>query len=231
MARDFNGTNQKINFGSDASIDAFASRTVAMWVRLDTATSYAILLAKDGPATNSGFAVSRTFNAQTIDLTHTWDANAAESRWQSNTSLGSVLAHLVVVYSNASPVNNPTMYVNGSTVGVTESSAPGTTADSDAAKNLVSGEGEDGGGDLDGLIGFLCYDNTLWDAAMVNRHRWWGCAPGGPSTVKMWHPLWTGDLNNRGTAAANGTATGSVVDNASVPKVERMWGSMMGCGR
>jgi len=49
--------------------------------------------------------------------------------------------------------------------------------------------------------------------------------------VKVWHPLWTSDLNNRGTATANGTATGTTMDNASCPRVERCHAAMMGVGR
>lgn len=231
MARDFDGTDDKLSLGSDASIDAFVSRTVAMWLRLDSASSYAMLSAKDGPATISGFALARNFGATTLTITQTWDGNATEARWNVDTDPGTTLRHVVITYNNSSATNDPAAWIDGASSGVTESVAPGTTADSDAAKNLVLGEGEDGGGDLDGLIGFYCYDNTVWDSATVNRHRWWGCAPGGPSSVKVWHPFWSASLTNKGTATANATATGTTVNNAGVPRVERCWGSMMGVGR
>lgn len=231
MARDFDGVGDQLALGSDASIDAFVSRSVAMWLRLDSSVSYATLSAKDAPATLSGFALARGFGATTLTITQTWDGNAIEARWNVNTDPGTTLRHVVVTYNNSSAANDPAAWIDGASSGVTETVAPGTTADSDAAKNLVLGLADGGGGDLDGLIGFYCYDNTIWDAAMVNRHRWWGSAPGGPSTVKVWHPFWTDQLNNKGTATANATATGTTVNNASVPKVERCWAGLMGVGR
>jgi len=123
----------------------------------------------------------------------------------------------------------PVIYVNGVSQTVAVNTAPAGTQSSDAAGTLAAGETTTGLNDYDGRLAFWCYDSTLWDAAKVNRHYWWGCAPGGPSTVKVWHPFWTSDLGNRGTAVADGTATGTSM--ASLPRVERMWGSMMGCGR
>lgn len=232
MARDFNGVNEQIVLGSDVSIDAFALRSVAFWYQSDSGTSYAILFGKDGPATNSGFGISRDFNLTRLTITHTFGAGATEARWNvTGSDPGTALHHVVITYDNGNVANNPLCYIDGVSVAVTVATAPSGTADSDAAKDLYVGQGADGGGDFDGRLAHLSYDNTIWDAAMVNRHRWWGTAPGGPSTVKVWHPWWTAELNNKGTATANGTATGTRVDNASVPKVERMWGSLMGCGR
>lgn len=163
------------------------------------------------------------------DLIWRDDFSTTDGEWQSASSVGNGLSHVAVVHDGAAAANVPVIYVNGVAQTVATNTAPVGTQSSDAAGTLAAGETTTGVNDYDGRIAAWCYDSTLWDASAVNRHFWWGCAPGGPSTVKVWHPFWTSDLNNRGTAVANGTATGTSM--ASLPRVERMWGSMMGCGR
>jgi hypothetical protein len=135
--------------------------------------------------------------------------------------------HLAVVYDNQSAANDPTIYVDGAAVSLTVISTPTGTASADAAWNLALGEVDDTGGeDFDGALGWLCYANALWSTDQVNRARWWG-RPGGAQAV--YHPLVTDKLANEGTATADGTATGTTL--RSLPRVERCWGMLMGCGR
>lgn len=226
MARDFDGANDKIDCGSDASIDGFASKTIAIWVRSDeTSGDFDALVSKGmGPGWQLG-----VYGTNEFAFLQGW--SSVDGNWETPAQAANALLHFVATYNGGATGNDPVLYVNGSPVTASEVGSPAGTIDTDAAQSLIMGEAADGSNDFDGLLAFVCYDNTIWDAAMVNRHKWWGCAPGGPSTVKVWLPFLTSDLNNKGTATANGTATGTTMNNTAMPRVERMWGSMMGVGR
>lgn len=231
MARDFAGGTDAIACGSDASIDGFVSYTIAVWVRADAASAQSDPIAMKRSADTNGWDLGWQAFLSPPEFELQVGFSTTNGIWRGGAQTAGQLYHLVVVYDNSSTANNPTIFVDGTSVTVTQSQAPAGTAGSDAAGTLQLGTEFTATRFFDGVVGFFAYHNGFYDSAMVNRHRWWGCAPGGPSTVKVWHPLWTTDLNNKGTATANGTATGTTVDNASVPKVERMWGSLMGCGR
>lgn len=228
MARDFDGTNDEINFGSDASIDDFATKTIAGWVRTDGASGSDVILAKSN---FDDWALSLVVLSG--EAMPSWQEPFATSRgiWDVNVGSGfpsSGFAHVAVVYDRGSPSNDPTLYVNGVSVAFTETLTPVGAWEADAALNLMAGEYSGGSGDLDGLIGHLVYHDALLDAAAINRARFWGRPHGG---MKVYHPLWSTKLANEGTAVADGTVTGTTVNNAALPRVERMWGSMMGVGR
>lgn len=224
MGRDFDGANDRAALGSDASIDSFIAYSNAFWVRSDSAAATRHVAGKN--QFGSGWVISVP-TSEDIALWVQWSGATAE--WLCGGFTAGVLRHVVVTYNGAATGNDPVCFINKVSQTITEDVAPSGTLSADAAQQLTLGETSSGGNDLDGLLGFYCYDNQVWDAAMVNRHFWWGVAPGGPSTVKVWHPFWTSETNNKGTATANASLTGTTM--VSIPKVERMWASMMGCGR
>lgn len=118
-------------------------------------------------------------------------------------------------------------YINGALETTITTIAPVGTASADAAETLYIAENSAGTGDLDGSLAFLTYYSGTLTATQINRHRYWGCSPGGPSTQAVWQPLWTTDTKNKGTAVADGTLTGSTVGNAPIPTV-RPSSAMMG---
>lgn len=229
MARDFDGVDDRINFGSDASIDDFVAMTVCAWVRPDGGAATDVLLTKS----TAGGAEGPSFLYSNTKLTLLRPHSTTDGDWNSGAaSLPSgALRHVAVTYDRGATTNDPIFYIDGVAQATTEAVTPVGVPDSDAAIDLIAGELASGASDLDGLIGHLVYHDAILSAAEINRARFWGSPRGGPSTVKMWHPLWTSDLANRGTAIANGVATGTAMDNASCPRVERMWGSLMGVGR
>lgn len=223
MARNFDGVNDNITFGSDASIDGFTTQTVALWLRRGTTGVASFLLGKDRSATNWAFAINASDKPQFIRDWSTTDGN-----WTGGTALTSTtdLNHIVLTYDGGSTANDPVITLNGTDETITEVATPAGSLNSDATPTLYCGEAGSGAGDLTGDIEFLAYANALWTAAQKNRHRWWGAVGGG---VAVSHPFMTEKLTNEGTATADGTATGTTM--SSLPRVERCWGSMMGCGR
>jgi hypothetical protein len=154
------------------------------------------------------------------------DWSGANGNWESNNSWNDTdMHHVAVTYNGGATTNDPVFYVDGVGVSTNEIAAPTGTLQSDAAEPLIAGEIGNGTQDWSGLLGFLNYDNSIWDAEQVNRAKWWG-TQGGAS--KCYYPMLT-DAVNRGTATANGSVTGAVL--TSLPRVERNWGACMGVGR
>ena len=221
MARDFDGANDSIGFGSNDTIDAFTAHTISLWI-FDDAGVTAFLIGKDRGAAQWGLLTTGN------ELRYTRDFTTTDGAWVSpgNGMPAATLHYIVFVYDGTSSANDPTIYIDGVSVTVTRSTAPDGTAVSDATPNLIMGETGGGAQDFNGRLGFLSYINGLWTAAQANRARWWG-RPGGAQAV--YHPLVTTKLTNEGTATANGTATGTTV--SSLPRVQRNYCSMLGCGR
>ena len=225
MARDFDGTNDKLDFGSDASIDDFVTKSVSLWLTVDSLASERLIVAKDRGAAEWGVTVPTTgvvrFNQLFSTTGGSWEAPAASVA-------AGALVHVAVTYDRSLTTDDPVFYIDGASVTVTEVQTPVGTSSADATRSLQAGETGTGTLDLDGRIGHLAYHDAILDAAAINRARWWGRPHGG---MKVYHPLWTAELVNKGSATANGTATGTTVINSSLPRVERCHGSMMGVGR
>lgn len=221
MAYTFDGNNDGIGFGSDASIDGFTQQTICAWVKLGATGIVSTILCKSTPTAAWAFG---PFSSDNLRFRRQW--SGAVGNWTSSQTLTTALAHVAVTYDGGATGNDPLFYVNG-TVGTTgESVAPSGTLSSDATPNMSAGLRSDNLDDYNGQMSALIYDNSIWSAADINRAMWWGTRGGG---AKCYYPMLT-DAVNRGTATANGTPSGQTA-LASLPRVERNWGSMMGVGR
>lgn len=158
----------------------------------------------------------------------TRDYSASVGVWSGGTAVNASTHHYVVSHDGV-VTTDPRIVVDGAAETVTEDVAPSGTLDPDAANNLLAGESSSGTNDLDGALQNLVIYNGVFTAAEENRCRWWGVAPGGPSTVQVWHPFYTTDLVNKGTATATGTATGTTVTGLAVATV-RPGTALMGMG-
>ena len=224
MARDFDGANDNIAFGSDASIDAFAVQAICLWVHKDT-TGFQFWVGKDRFAAVWGLGDDGTGSGK-LYFERQW--NTTNGTWNSTTALGTTAPrHVAVVYDTGATTNDPVFYLDGAVDTTVELTAPSTlTATSDATPNLRAGETGGNGADFDGRIGWLVYHNATLTAADVNRARYWGRPFGG---LKVYHPWMTTKLTNEGTATATGTASGTTVVAMAVPVV-RPGTAMMGLG-
>ena len=226
MAYNFDGVNDNIKFGSDASIDNFVTQSMAAWIKRDVANVAQCLLCKQGAGGVDGWLLFALDNVSSnrLRFRSVWTTTGT---WIGTTALSSTTSfyHVGVVYSNSATANDPTLYVNGVAEILTTDTNPTGTYTAEGAGEMIFGETGPAGGDYDGLLEYVNYANATWDASQMNRALWYG-TPGG--SIACHYPLLT-DAVNRGTATANGTVTGAVV--ASLPRVERAWGSMMGCGR
>ena len=153
---------------------------------------------------------------------------SVNSRRQSSTLSSGVWYAAVGYTSRQNVATLPDVYVNGTLDNATSNSGSGTLYTGDDTLRLGANATDTSQADAE--MAFIGVASGSLGAAGANRHRWWGMAPGGPSTMLVCLPLWTDDLANKGTAGtATFTATGTTM--TSIPKVERCWASTMGCGR
>ena len=216
MARDFDGANDQVAFGSDTSIDSLNPKSICMWVKQD-ATVFRFFLGKDRFAGAWGLG-SDSPGGHTDKLYWQQNWSTAAGAWVSTTQVGTTLMrHVAVTYNNSATTNDPLMWIDGVTDTVIQLGAdPVGSVTSDAAANLIAGENGANAADFDGQIGWLCFTNVAFTDADVNRGRWWGRPGGG---LKVYHPWMTTKLTNEGTATATGTATGTTVVNMPCPVV------------
>jgi hypothetical protein len=220
-------------FGSDASIDNFSTASRALWTFLSAADPGTvgpvnILTKSDGvDLTPTGWQIK--FQGSVTSDGHilfVQDFATTDGTWitPDNSFIGAKPAHLAVSYDRGSTANDPDIYIDGALQAELELGTPLGASNGDAAEVLTLQSFND-----DDKVGWLVYDDQTFTAADVNRHRWWGVAPGGPSTVAVWHPMWTSATGNKGTASADLIVGDSQMIDFS--RVERMYGSMMGVGR
>lgn len=218
--RDCDGANDEIEFGSDASIDAFTDRTVCVWVRVDVGNTQVIVT--KGATTGDALVVQAT--TEVARATSDW---TTDGDWRGTADIVSTaFNHVCYTYNNSATTNDATLYVNGMAESLTTDTAPTGSWTSDATQNLQICESNADTADFDGNVAYLVYHNTILSAADINRARWWGRPFGG--TI-VYHPLISDKLTNEGTGTANGGATGTTVASSPVP-VQRPSTALMNGG-
>lgn len=233
MARSFDGTNDNLRSPDNAVANIDTDEISALfwmsktgningsgsdWVwGTTTANGGTNLRRVSLAASGSGFTAQYTV------------AFSTTSAFRRTSALTKDVAYaMAVTHDRSSTSNLPTFYVNGETNHAASQTAVGTATTGD--DTIKMGEAAGGANDFQGIIAFVAVVQGGIAAADANRHRWWGMAPGGPSTMQVCLPLWTSDVANKG---GNNTFTLTVggTTNTSMPVVERCWASTMGCGR
>jgi hypothetical protein len=224
VARDFDGSNDNIGFGSDATIDNFVALTIAFTLKWDGGGAGDVIIGKANGLADGWRVAADSTNVMGC----TRDYSTTLGAWNGSTAINASTHHFLIS-QDGNVLTVPRILVDGVADTVTPASVPAGTLDADAANNLLAGESSSGTNDLDGAIQNLVIHDAVFSAEEENRCRWWGVAPGGPSTVKVWHPFYTTDLVNKGTATATGTATGTTVVGLATNTV-RPGSAMMGMG-
>ena len=213
MSRNFDGTDDNVDFGSDASIDDFTAWSVAFWIDLQTPSStYDVIVDKgyNGSTVGKRPMSSSTFSGF-MEIEVGWSGGRGYWGFPKPTN---GRHHMVWTYDGASASNVPLGYLNGVAQTTTTGATPSGTLGSDAASSLRIGETNGGGQDFVGKLEHFVYVDRIITAAEVNRHRWWGRPSG---AMKVCHPMVTDKLGNEGSATADGTATGATVASLVTP--------------
>jgi hypothetical protein len=212
MARSFDGSgSDTITFGSDASIDDFAAITIAFYSNWVNTGALKIVLDKSSATTTDGWVVQfRNTNVAALAR----DFSSARQTWAGDGTITG-LRHIVISH-DGNVANNPRIVVDGVAGTISSLESGSGTLDADAANTLLMGEATGGGVPYQGTMQAFTYHDAVFSAAEENRHRWWGMAPGGPSTMKVWHPFWTTATANKGTSTADATVTNTTM--GSLPR-------------
>jgi len=219
--RDFDGTNDEIAFGSDASIDNKAVKVFCMWVRVDSTGALTALATK-------GALLVELFGVDASDRLRYISDWTTDGTWvgTSDTSAAiPVFRFACGSYNNSGTANDATLFLECTGETLTTDTNPTGTWVADAANELQLGETNSDAQDFNGNIAAFQFDETPLNAARCNRHMWWGRGHGG---ILVYHPFWTTKLTNEGVAVANGTATGTTVISSPVHVVRPGIGLMNG---
>lgn len=160
MARDLDGADDYINFGTAAASE-LPIKTIACWLRIDSSAGFNTLLAK-GVLDATGWRLFRNFGAETL----AWDQRftGTDGRWSTPAFGLNVAKYVTVAYDRGSVANDPTVWYDAVSQTVTEDSTPTGSAESDAASPLFVGMEEDG---ITGAFDGLAADLAIWSAILT----------------------------------------------------------------
>jgi len=169
---DFDGSNDYIDCGSDSSVDDIwtGGGTLTGWINVNSVGEGANGMPVVKRGSDSGWyiaTIGASGNTCQFGLVVRWD-NWAFWRTTSTDIIFNEWIHIAVSYDNSSTSNNPTIYINGVSVAVTEVTSPSGTYESDASDNLNIG-GEAGSFTTDGAISSIALHQTVLDAQTISQ--------------------------------------------------------------
>lgn len=227
MALFFDGIDNNGHFGQDASIDNFDIKSFLCFADYSWSGNETIIKKEDVGSPFEGWWFVNT----TSNLRFNQSRTVARSRRTLNAALSPGLHQLGFTYDGSgNPGGDPIIYVDNAVPAATQTTTGDGTIDTDDDTDLYIGTSAAGSDPADGVISNVVYVNRVLTPAEVNYHFWHGCLING--TDELNHPLMDGNLSkaNSGPATAPLIVSGGTVA-ASLPRVERRWGNMMGVGR
>lgn len=244
MARDFDGTDDRLEIAAHASIDGWREVTYCCWVEFDTLATpndFARMLDKghhdiSGTGGGNDFLCDFSGMKRAFLKARQWGTSMGE--WAAGTTglAAGTRYHLAVVYDGNSTANDPTFYHNGVADSCVEFTTPAGAWTDDAHPLLIGCAGDINGdfgpaggrvGFLNGAISHVVAHNGLLTAADINRAKWWGRPRGG---LSIYHPGVTTKLGNEGTATADAVESGSPAGRSFPVPAVRPGTAMMGMG-
>ncbi len=205
---DFDGTDDYINAGSNATLDQIFSGggSVSLWVNRDTSSAAADFLVKGSNSTGGLGWVLFGSNSNTITFRKAFTSSNGIWVTTSAVTTDGSWDHIVVTYNQDSAANDPTIYVNGVIASITESTQPSGSAYDDSSHNLTIGA-HSSNSFTDGKIDETrLYNRTLSAAEVMSLYQWapgpityWNFDEGsGTSTIN--------DISGNGNDGTMGTA-------------------------
>ena len=171
---DFDGTDDYINVGSDASLDNIwtSGGTLTAWIypRSDGESDFGMIAVKRSSNASGWYLATNDESSGACDIKLRSARDTADGGW-ATTSREITLNewnHIAVSYDSDSDGNSPLIYVNGISVGVTESDTPSGSHSSDASDIFKIG-GEAGAFTYDGAISNLALHQTILDSQTISQ--------------------------------------------------------------
>ena len=168
-SRSFDGTNDSVIVAPATSIDNVfdGGATIAAWIKATSVgTQPRIMEKRTNSAGSSGWLLLLDdVSGGLCDLYFRQDFSGTDYIVETTSrevNIGSWV-HVSVVYDSSSTTNNATFYVNGSSVGVTETSSPTGSRSNDSLKNFAIGDI-----DPDYTVVRRAFDGNIADVRIYN---------------------------------------------------------------
>ncbi|MDP2668718.1 MAG: LamG-like jellyroll fold domain-containing protein [bacterium] len=141
----FDGTDDRINLGSPATLDNLQQKTLSLWVNYSSIGSIdvpGLVDKQDGGSSGWLLRLNPVVNGSDLRLRFVQNFSGTSGEWSSNASTVPYdsWAHVVVTYDKANAGNQPSFYVNGSSVASSAITSPAGTAADDSAVNAYIGD-------------------------------------------------------------------------------------------
>jgi hypothetical protein len=134
MSVQVNASAAHVNFATNnnAAIVGLTQKTILVWftpVNSTNGSTLCTLVQQAGPGTNEYWYIiyNSGGNSGRLTFTSTWSTTIGTWRPTSATTTTNVSNHFAVTYDAGSTSNDPVLYLNGSSVSVTEDTAPSGT--------------------------------------------------------------------------------------------------------
>ncbi len=199
-ALDFDGASGLVTVSDATAIQNIfdGGGTIECWINVDS----------DGEA-DHGLIAFKLWLIRTTDeasskvkIEVSWEFNTARGYWKTTATEVTIntWTHLVITYNADSVDNNPLIYIQGASVGVTEVTAPEGTRSTDVGSNLIIGNQAGDDRTFDGTIDEMrLYTRILgsteitanynggagryWPSDFRNLVAWWHMDEGAGSSI------------------------------------------------
>ena len=231
MARNFDGTNDNLTAPDNSSSGLDNNDiSLAFWYKKANqpgGTSEIVFLTMTQAGGGGRYIVRAGAPASSgFRLEFVPSFSTTNGLWLTGDVAVNTWTHFAITYNRSLTTNDPIVYVNGTSVSLTESTTPVGTGNT-GGDTVRMGENATNASDMEGVLTHVCaIGGTVFSAANVNVARWWGRPIGG---LQIYYSLITTKLGNDGSDAAALTATGTTVVADTTPVV-RPGSAMLGMG-
>jgi len=131
-----------VKWNSVGAGNGLSQKTVSIWIKHDDLADDGTLFVFYGAGTNETFYLYFVAgSAQKMELYVSTSATAGTWRTSSDVITSTAVWYMVTItYDNSSLTNDPIFYVNGASVGITETSTPTGTIDAGTSADLYIGD-------------------------------------------------------------------------------------------
>ena len=161
---EFDSADTVINCGSDSTLDAITTVTLAAWVKADGYGE-----TSGGRIIDKGHKLLLVSSTEKLRFIHLFSGTNGDWTSDSNALTLDAWHFVVVTYDNTSTSNAPVFYIDGQSVTVNEDAAPTGTADSDAGQDFKIGNNWNATITFDGHICEAMVFDRILSAEEVQR--------------------------------------------------------------
>jgi hypothetical protein len=169
MAIEFDGASGLVNFPAATPINNLAQKTIIAVVNPDTfgENNFGRILDKRDWQFYAADSAPRT---QAIEFLQAFD-DATLIWYSASTITTGQINHMAVTYDRTSPSNDPVLYVDGSSVAVTQIGSSTGTAEDDSGEQMTAGNRDNAAGTddrtFDGIIYKILIYNRILSASEI----------------------------------------------------------------